>query len=577
MKTCGRQSSGILIALLAAVPLLGQPTGDADWTDLGLGRPVKAIGLDPLFSSTFFASSTDGLFRTVDGGKNWEEAGEGIPAGPVQNIGSSAQAVFVEVGGNVYRSLDSGSSWSPYRVDSMSRTAVKFFASESSTWFVTGIGSFEEFIFCAERGYAPNCNQIHRADARGRSPQLVTHLKDAPVTFAVSTVTVPAYFAGYRNSIWCSLGGYKDTTGIVTNLAPSADGRAYAIVWRGNTAAVLRGDAGSWVETGPGLPPVVRSIASPSSSPDTVYAGTDDGVFLSTDGGLSWAPFGLRGLVIAALATSPNDPTAVYAGTSTGLFVRRTASSAACIDGPTAVCLDGGRFRAEISWRTADGRQGRGQAGRITSDTASFWFFDPDNVEVVVKVLDGSRFNGRHWVFAGALSTVRYEITVTDTETGERRSYLNPEGRLSSFADADAFRSVGALTTNAEDGSEVLSATAYLGPVPPCSADARGLCLRDSRFRVSVSWIAPDGRRGSGQAVPLTSDSGYFWFFNAENVELVVKVLDGRSVNGHHWVFYGALSNVAYTVTVTDTETGIVRTYENPQGNLASFADTSAF
>ena len=26
--------------------------------------------------------------------------------------------------------------------------------------------------------------------------------------------------------------------------------------------------------------------------------------------------------------------------------------------------------------------------------------------------------------------------------------------------------------------------------------------------------------------VPLTSDSGYFWFFDADNIELVVKVLD---------------------------------------------------
>jgi hypothetical protein len=56
-----------------------------------------------------------------------------------------------------------------------------------------------------------------------------------------------------------------------------------------------------------------------------------------------------------------------------------------------------------------------------------------------------------------------------------------------------------------------------------------------------------------------------------------VKVVDGRAVNGKWWVFYGALSNVEYTVTVTDTQTGAVKTYFNPQGQLASFADTTAF
>jgi hypothetical protein len=78
-------------------------------------------------------------------------------------------------------------------------------------------------------------------------------------------------------------------------------------------------------------------------------------------------------------------------------------------------------------------------------------------------------------------------------------------------------------------------------------------------------------------AVPVTADTGYLWFFTETNVELIVKVLDGRSVNGHFWVFYGALSNVQYTIRVTDTETGAIRTYENPSGTLASHADTSAF
>ena len=32
----------------------------------------------------------------------------------------------------------------------------------------------------------------------------------------------------------------------------------------------------------------------------------------------------------------------------------------------------------------------------------------------------------------------------------------------------------------------------------------------------------------SGMAIPLTSDTGAFWFFTANNVELVVKVVDGR-------------------------------------------------
>jgi len=53
--------------------------------------------------------------------------------------------------------------------------------------------------------------------------------------------------------------------------------------------------------------------------------------------------------------------------------------------------------------------------------------------------------------------------------------------------------------------------------------------------------------------------------------------VDGRALNGRFWVFSGALSNVEYTITVTDTSTGQVRTYANPAGSLVSLADTSAF
>lgn len=111
----------------------------------------------------------------------------------------------------------------------------------------------------------------------------------------------------------------------------------------------------------------------------------------------------------------------------------------------------------------------------------------------------------------------------------------------------------------------------------PCVADQRTLCLAGGRFKVQVDWRTLTPQTGPGTAKPLTSDTGYFWFFSANNIELVVKVLDARSINGHFWVFYGALSDVQYTITVTDSLTGRQRIYENPQGKLASVGDILAF
>ena len=51
----------------------------------------------------------------------------------------------------------------------------------------------------------------------------------------------------------------------------------------------------------------------------------------------------------------------------------------------------------------------------------------------------------------------------------------------------------------------------------------------------------------------LTDDSGYLWFFDADNIELIVKVLDGCGVNNRYWVFAGGLTNVEVDIIVTDT------------------------
>jgi hypothetical protein len=121
--------------------------------------------------------------------------------------------------------------------------------------------------------------------------------------------------------------------------------------------------------------------------------------------------------------------------------------------------------------------------------------------------------------------------------------------------------------------------SAYTPTAPsPCAADATTLCLNGGRFRVIASWRnLANGDTGVAHAVPLTGDTGYFWFFSDNNIELVVKALDGRPVNGKFWLFYGALSNVEYSIDVTDTTTGLTRSYFNPYGRQASVADTTAF
>ena len=96
-----------------------------------------------------------------------------------------------------------------------------------------------------------------------------------------------------------------------------------------------------------------------------------------------------------------------------------------------------------------------------------------------------------------------------------------------------------------------------------CVVTGNALCLNNQRFRVVAAWRKSDGSTGQGNSVALTPDSGYFSFFNAANIELVVKVLNGCSVNQHYWVFAAGLTNVEVTLTVTDTANATANSYTN--------------
>jgi hypothetical protein len=128
----------------------------------------------------------------------------------------------------------------------------------------------------------------------------------------------------------------------------------------------------------------------------------------------------------------------------------------------------------------------------------------------------------------------------------------------------------------------VLLLALLLGSVADLTSVAQAatgdLPFQNGRFLVGVTWRTTDGTTGIGHGTALPGDSGYFWFFDPVNVELIVKVLDGCGVNQHFWVFAGGLTNVNAVITVTDTRTGAVKTYTNPQSTpFKPVQDTSAF
>lgn len=110
---------------------------------------------------------------------------------------------------------------------------------------------------------------------------------------------------------------------------------------------------------------------------------------------------------------------------------------------------------------------------------------------------------------------------------------------------------------------------------PTCPPDH--ICLRDGRFAVRVQWRDFAGEEGVGREVTSSDTTILYWFFEEDNWELMLKVLDGCSFNDHYWVFAAAATDVEYTLEVTDLRNGDTWTHQNPLGQAsAAVTDTEA-
>lgn len=171
-------------------------------------------------------------------------------------------------------------------------------------------------------------------------------------------------------------------------------------------------------------------------------------------------------------------------------------------------------------------------------------------------------YSGECAVLPPAAGVFRLDVPVGPLPAGEYPVHIVVEGRGGLFIPA------------------LMSGTLRVWDAAGCVPSPTALCLQDGRFRVEVAWTDFQGGSGAGRPIPLPDreDSGLFWFFDPANIELTVKVLDACALNDHFWVFVASGSTVEYTITVTDTRSGVTRTYGNELGSVPSLLpDTAAF
>lgn len=453
MKSNSRSVIALIFASLFCLSTIAR-ADSGGWVPAGLSdENVGSLVLDPASPGTMYAATTTGIYKTVDGGAQWRTAGRGLPAPELGSVSIylSSAGLFATTPAGLYKSTDGGDSWKAVRGLAKNHGYFSFAAFGSTVLVSEAACQLVRFDCAWEHG------TLWRSIDGGVTWNPGGISEDIVRAVAIDPLSPSTVFAGVfgpnRRGLFKSSDGGRSFTDISDGLPGSyvfeigVSPIPPSTVYVSRETGVFRSPDGgeSWTSANVGLPLGGVGLAMDPTSASTLYAATDNaGVFRTTDGGDHWLPIGTGSPLsrVTSIARDPASPSRIYAGTfGHGVYKLEVLDVAPCAPGPKTLCLNSGRFRVEVGWlisRPLDAG-GAGQAVPLTADTGAFWFFSPSNLELMVKVLDGRGVNGHFWFFWGALSDVSYTITVTDTRTGEVKTYTNPQGRLESRADILAF------------------------------------------------------------------------------------------------------------------------------------------
>jgi photosystem II stability/assembly factor-like uncharacterized protein len=609
-----RAALGVAIVVFA---LMVSPAraGERTWTTNGPnGGAVLSLAADTSDPAILYAGTESGIFKSTDGGSSWSLASASVLSPRCLAADPSDRfTLYAGSDAGLFKSTDSGGHFSLVTEVATPIAAIAFDQSNPPTVYAGGRGSQVSYDYGSANVYTSSDAGQHWSVKNTLLVDSIASLLAPSFDSLVSPVIAgtdvsQSYYPGVGAVIgsvnggdsWTrlvnrephsisavkALVGVGDAIYAGTNYGYPWDEEYWGLPPRSRNGAVLRSlDRGAtWRRFPLGLRATVSSLAIDPGESTTLYAGTDRGVFWSTDSGENWTPLreGLADLHVTSLAIDPQG-SSLHAGTPAGVFDRDlpvALPAFQCDPDDRHLCLLGGRFRVGIV--AHDATRDRTTSAHAVPQGDRFGYFsfpdftgDPSFPEVVVKMIDASTWKQPFWFFHSGMTNVDYVVTVIDTVTGRIRTYGNVlSSPYCGGADTEAFPA---------DVSTPAGSIEMASRITTPETSQTSLSLLSGRFTVSLSATKPStGRVSEGVAIPQDDRFGYFSLpdFTGDSSfpEVFVKMVDATSLTGSFWVFYTGLTSLPYTLTFTDTVTGQTRTYESGGGiSLCGDADTETF
>jgi hypothetical protein len=291
---------------------------------------VDALAIDPQNPSIVYSGGyPKGLFKSINGGVDWQIANTGMTDAWVQAFlidPSTSTTIFAGTFEGIYESRTSGDKW--WKVIDGDTTAMVIDPKASNTM------------------YAGIYSKIYKSSNSGKTWNQLS--KNFPNNFTInslaidqnSTTTIYAGCSQYWGSFnsdglilqstdggeeWHKLSSIiRGDNSISLVLDPQHTKTIYAGMFGGVIKSINSGK--DWVFMNEGLTNLsVEAIVIDPIKPNILYVGTQGGgIFKSINGGLSWRSFN-KGLPpreeIYSLAIDPINPNILYAGSDEGIYI----------------------------------------------------------------------------------------------------------------------------------------------------------------------------------------------------------------------------------------------------------------
>ena len=255
---------------------------------------VQALSTDPNNIAVVYAGTNHGLLKSADGGVTWSVMTNGLAGNAVSGVAVNplnSSQVFAATPQGIYRSMDAGNSWVQVETGVMQSVAVDPYSGAA---------------------YAGPVNRpLERSLDGGNSWTQIFNLNTVYYSITIDPVSHNIFLG-------------TDTLGLYRGSGPTLGFQTY------NTGLAPTND-----------PVSVYSVAIDPRSTLHVFAGTSSGLFVSSDGGLSWSlsNTGMQSRKVLAVAISQQNPNVMFAGTS-GYGVFRSTDGGATWSAAGPVNLD---------------------------------------------------------------------------------------------------------------------------------------------------------------------------------------------------------------------------------------------